>query len=148
MSFCFSFQEFCQNYIRIIVAQNSGNLLICGTNAFKPMCRDYGVKPDGFFLNSENSGQAICPYSPAHNSTHIYVGKFSNNIQFPFVLLCLIITAKHRVFFLDGSLYTGTVADFSGTDPIIYREPLQTEQFDSSVLNGMYLIFNYFSEYY
>jgi hypothetical protein len=28
------------------------------------------------------------------------------------------------------------VADFSGTDPIIYREPLQTEQYDSLSLNG------------
>lgn len=37
---------------------------------------------------------------------------------------------------LDGDLYTGTVADFSGMDPIIYREPLQTEQYDSMSLNG------------
>lgn len=36
----------------------------------------------------------------------------------------------------DGDLYTGTVADFSGMDPIIYREPLQTEQYDSMSLNG------------
>jgi hypothetical protein len=36
----------------------------------------------------------------------------------------------------DGDLYTGTVADFSGTDPIIYRESLQTEQYDSMSLNG------------
>nr|CAD7575037.1 unnamed protein product [Timema californicum] len=33
-------------------------------------------------------------------------------------------------------LYTGTVADFSGMDPIIYREPLQTEQYDSMSLNA------------
>ncbi|KAG8338249.1 Semaphorin-1A [Homalodisca vitripennis] len=36
----------------------------------------------------------------------------------------------------DGDLYTGTVADFSGMDPIIYREPLQTEQYDSMSLNA------------
>lgn len=36
----------------------------------------------------------------------------------------------------DENLYTGTVADFSGMDPIIYREPLQTEQYDSMSLNG------------
>lgn len=39
-------------------------------------------------------------------------------------------------FISDGDLYTGTVADFSGMDPIIYREPLQTEQYDSMSLNG------------
>ena len=39
----------------------------------------------------------------------------------------------------DGDLYTGTVADFSGMDPIIYREPLQTEQYDSMSLNGKFV---------
>lgn len=39
--------------------------------------------------------------------------------------------------FADNELYSGTVADFSGSDPIIYREPLQTEQYDSLSLNGM-----------
>lgn len=37
---------------------------------------------------------------------------------------------------IDNELYTGTDADFSGNDPIIYREPLQTDQFDTSSLNG------------
>lgn len=41
-------------------------------------------------------------------------------------------------FVSDGVLYTGTVADFSGMDPIIYREPLQTEQYDSMSLNGKF----------
>ncbi|GBP13842.1 Semaphorin-1A [Eumeta japonica] len=35
-----------------------------------------------------------------------------------------------------GELYSGTVADFSGMEPIIYREPLQTEPYDSMTLNG------------
>lgn len=39
-------------------------------------------------------------------------------------------------FVSDGELYVGTVADFSGMDPIIYRDPLQTEQYDSMSLNG------------
>lgn len=37
-------------------------------------------------------------------------------------------------------MYSGTVADFSGSDPIIYREPLQTEQYDSLSLNGKFLV--------
>jgi hypothetical protein len=40
----------------------------------------------------------------------------------------------------DGDIYTGTVADFSGMDPIIYRESLQTEQYDSMSLNGEYSV--------
>lgn len=40
------------------------------------------------------------------------------------------------LLFTDNELYSGTVADFSGSDPIIYREPLQTEQYDSLSLNG------------
>lgn len=43
------------------------------------------------------------------------------------------------IFLTDNELYSGTVADFSGSDPIIYREPLQTEQYDSASLNGKYI---------
>lgn len=43
------------------------------------------------------------------------------------------------LLFTDNELYSGTVADFSGSDPIIYREPLQTEQYDSLSLNGKLL---------
>lgn len=60
-------------------------------------------------------------------------------------LICLssyTLTQLHSFFlslcfsFTDNELYSGTVADFSGSDPIIYREPLQTEQYDSLSLNG------------
>lgn len=43
-----------------------------------------------------------------------------------------------RMHTTENELYSGTVADFSGSDPIIYREPLQTEQYDSLSLNGEY----------
>lgn len=39
-------------------------------------------------------------------------------------------------FFSDGNLFSATVADFSSMDPIIYKEQLQTEQYDSLSLNG------------
>lgn len=97
----------------------------------------------------EKSGQAICPYDPRHNSTFIYVGELLSN---EFVILYLrsincVVYGIDRVpntsrlflirkFDLDNELYAGTVADFAGTDPIIYREPLQTEQYDSMSLNG------------
>lgn len=37
---------------------------------------------------------------------------------------------------VDGDLYVATVAQFSGADPLIYREPLRTEQFNFEHLNG------------
>lgn len=37
--------------------------------------------------------------------------------------------------FLGGELYTATAADFSGTDPLIYREPVRTERSDLRLLN-------------
>lgn len=40
----------------------------------------------------------------------------------------------------EGDLYVATVAQFTGADPLIYREPLRTEQFNWKHLNG-----NFFS---
>ena len=40
------------------------------------------------------------------------------------------------IIFSDGELYTATVSDFSGSDPLIYKEPLRTEQYDSKILNS------------
>ena len=45
------------------------------------------------------------------------------------------------LYFADGELYTATVSDFSGSDPLIYKEPLRTVQFDSKHLNGKYTFF-------
>ncbi|XP_051162886.1 semaphorin-1A isoform X1 [Leptopilina boulardi] len=102
-------EEKCQNYVRILAKTGNNNLLVCATNAFKPMCRDYIVQAGNYSVENEKPAQARCPYDPQHNSTFVYV---------------------------NGELYTGTVADFSGMDPIIYREPLQTEQYDSMSLNA------------
>ena len=46
--------------------------------------------------------------------------------------LSLFLSLRHT----DGELFVGTVADFSGMDPLIYREPLRTEQYDATNLNG------------
>ncbi|KAF9424911.1 hypothetical protein HW555_000212 [Spodoptera exigua] len=102
-------EESCQNYIRVLVSLGPGRLLVCGTNSFRPFCREYSVQRDSYHMEREKSGQAVCPYDPEHNSTAVYA---------------------------DGELYSGTVADFSGMEPIIYREPLQTEPYDSMTLNA------------
>ncbi|ERL92936.1 hypothetical protein D910_10241, partial [Dendroctonus ponderosae] len=123
-------EENCQNYIRVMAKTAQSRLLLCGTNAFKPICREYNVLSRNYTFEKEKAGQALCPYDPRHNSTAIYVGKL--RVAAPLFPFHSILT---KIIISDGDLYTGTVADFSGMDPIIYREPLQTEQYDSMSLN-------------
>ncbi|XP_055922508.1 semaphorin-1A isoform X2 [Eupeodes corollae] len=101
--------EDCQNYIRVFARKNDGQIMICGTNSYKPRCRHYTVTNDQTFdLIKDVEAQGVCPYSPTHNSTYVYTG---------------------------SQLYSATVADFSGNDPLIYRESLRTEQYDLKQLN-------------
>ncbi|XP_066248639.1 semaphorin-1A-like [Euwallacea similis] len=99
----------CQNYIRLLFKTSHGKLLVCGTNSFKPLCRNYIYKNGQFLVEKEWEGIGVCPYDPNHNSTAIYS---------------------------NGHLFSATVADFSGGDPLIYREPLRTELSDLKQLNG------------
>ena len=39
-------------------------------------------------------------------------------------------------YFSGGQLYSGTVSDFSGSDALIFRGNLRTEQYDLKHLNG------------
>jgi len=64
---------------------------------------------DGTKGQEEMDGRGRCPYDPLHNSTSIYAGE---------------------------QLYAGTVADFSGSDPLVYKEPMRTERLDFKQLNG------------
>ncbi|KAI8419981.1 hypothetical protein MSG28_008584 [Choristoneura fumiferana] len=67
--------EKCQNYIRVMVSLGPSRLLICGTNSFRPFCREYMVQRDTYLMEREKTGQAVCPYDPEHNSTIVYAGK-------------------------------------------------------------------------
>lgn len=98
----------CQNYIRILAKEGEGRFLVCGTNAFKPMCRHYIHQTDYTFNFTEVDGVGKCPYNPRHRSTFVYV---------------------------DGELYSGTMTDFHGTKPLIFRDPLKTDQNDYTQLN-------------
>ncbi|OQR69481.1 semaphorin-1A-like [Tropilaelaps mercedesae] len=51
------------------------------------------------------------------------------------VVFCCLATAPLG-YRTDGDLYVGTVGQFSGADPLIYRKPLRTEQFDLKHLNA------------
>jgi len=127
----------CQNYIRVLAQTDTKHLLVCGTNSYKPKCRTYTtlkpktatkVNPGSkvakvpaslgpveeeelpyFQMKHEYSGLGICPHDPRHNSTAIYA---------------------------DGELYSGTTADFSGSDALIYRTDVRTEQNDLRHLNA------------
>lgn len=86
--FCLMLQDNCQNYVRILTKNSKGQLMVCGTNSFKPVCRDYNINPGNYSVANEKPGQALCPYDPHHNSTAIYVGKNRTTQTFvrPFVL--------------------------------------------------------------
>ncbi|XP_067131237.1 semaphorin-1A-like isoform X3 [Centruroides vittatus] len=102
-------EDECQNYIRVLAKISEDTILVCGTNAFKPLCRHYKQGATDYKKIKENSGEGLCPYDPSHNSTAI---------------------------FADGDLYVATVAQFTGADPLIYREPLRTEQYNFKYLNA------------
>ncbi|CAG7838408.1 unnamed protein product, partial [Allacma fusca] len=81
--------------------------IVCGTNAFKPTCRYYDADLKNH--TTEVSGVGYSPFDPTHSSTSVFHG---------------------------GSVYAGTVADFGGTDALIYKNPLRTEQNDLKHLNS------------
>ncbi|RWS17386.1 semaphorin-1A-like isoform X2 [Dinothrombium tinctorium] len=99
----------CQNYVRVLAKTSDSDILVCGTNSFKPRCRHYMQTLGGYEMAKEVSGEGLCPYDPHHNSTAV---------------------------FAEANLYVATVAQFSGADPLIYREPLRTEQFNPKHLNA------------
>lgn len=115
-------EDECQNFIRVLAQIDEENLLVCGTNSFSPKCRKYAKSnnnnnnftlddgdQDKFLVESEFAGRGYCPHDPLHNSTAIFTG---------------------------GQLYAGTVSDFSGSDALIYRDHLRTQQYDLKHLNA------------
>lgn len=115
----------CQNFVRVFGRISATEFMMCGTNSYKPLCRKYVARED---VMDEGSGsneinpvparilevgpdieaQGQCPYSPQHNSSYVFAG---------------------------GQLFSATVADFQSNDPLIYREPQRTDQFDLMQLN-------------
>jgi Sema domain len=71
--------------------------------------------------------------SQQHGSFHGYVAIDVKHLGLYFSVLFI---GENFLIWTDGELYAGTVSDFSGLDPMIYREPLRTEQYDLKHLNG------------
>uniref|UniRef100_A0A0N5AIK0 Sema domain-containing protein n=1 Tax=Syphacia muris TaxID=451379 RepID=A0A0N5AIK0_9BILA len=86
----------CHNYIRVFIRQDNGRVLVCGTYAYSPKCREYEEK--SFQQEQQFDGQALSPYDPRHNSTILFVPG----------------NGKNR----------NSVSDFAGNDPLIYWKPL------------------------
>lgn len=89
----------CFNFIRVLVPVNQTCLYTCGTYAFSPYCSYINL--ENFSLVSAGQGQPLlqdgkgqCPFDPRHKYTAILV---------------------------DGELYTGTMNNFQGNEPIISR---------------------------
>ncbi|CAL8324956.1 unnamed protein product [Gadus morhua 'NCC'] len=92
-------QKDCFNYIKILLRYNSTHLYVCGTYAFSPTCAyinatDFSlVRGSGGEIVTED-GRSRCPFNPEYKSTAIMA---------------------------DGELYAGTVSNFQGNEPIIYK---------------------------
>nr|XP_034326041.1 semaphorin-1A [Crassostrea gigas] len=135
-------EEECQNHIRVIGKKPSGELFVCGTNAFKPKCRSY-VKSEEmtYVMREEKRGwvnallipaQYNDPRSTGLNGTGCWV--FLDLQTFRFV-------GKLDLDYRYGKLFSATVSDFSERDPLIFSTSngpsgLRTEQHDSKWLNG------------
>ncbi|CAD7014434.1 unnamed protein product [Ceratitis capitata] len=96
----------CKNHIRVIQSiQNGDRLYVCGTHAHNP--KDYVIYsnlthlPRSEYVIGVGSGIAKCPYDPLDNSTAIYVEE-GNPEDLP-------------------GLYSGTNAEFTKADTVIFR---------------------------
>ncbi|RXG68176.1 Semaphorin-2A, partial [Armadillidium vulgare] len=95
----------CRNHIRVIQPVKDNRLYICGTNAHNP--KDWIIYanltklPRHEHVPGIGNGMAKCPFDPEDNSTAIWVEN-GNPGDLP-------------------ALYSGTVADFTKADTVIFR---------------------------
>ncbi|KAF6726417.1 Semaphorin-4C [Oryzias melastigma] len=87
-------QTECFNYIRFLQSYNHTHLYTCGTYAFQPKCTY--VNADYFTLSMAalEDGKGKCPYDPAKGHTGLIV---------------------------DKEMYSATLNNFLGTEPVILR---------------------------
>lgn len=112
----------CHNYIRVVAPLRNGRLLVCGTHAYSPLCREfeYSLNEDRYIEKQEFEGQGLTPYDPHHNSTYVYLSD-------------------------SNEIFVGTVSDFGGNDPLIYRkklprgETLRTQKDDLRIIESGFI---------
>ncbi|XP_065734420.1 semaphorin-4A isoform X2 [Phocoena phocoena] len=87
----------CFNFIRVLVSFNATHLYACGTFAFSPACTFIELQDSNLLPISEDKvveGKGQSPFDPAH---------------------------KHTAVLADGMLYSGTMNNFLGSEPILMR---------------------------
>ncbi|XP_002926984.1 semaphorin-4A [Ailuropoda melanoleuca] len=87
----------CFNFIRVLVSFNATHLYSCGTFAFSPACTFIELRDSNLLPISEDKvveGKGQSPFDPAH---------------------------KHTAVLADGMLYSGTMNNFLGSEPILIR---------------------------
>ncbi|KAJ1081137.1 hypothetical protein NDU88_001320 [Pleurodeles waltl] len=84
----------CFNFNRVLAPVNTTHLYTCGTGAFSPNCAYIDAESFSLVPNSTVDAKGQSPFDPAH---------------------------KHTAVMVDGELYTGTMSNFQGNKPIIYR---------------------------
>ncbi|XP_063698787.1 semaphorin-2A isoform X2 [Culicoides brevitarsis] len=99
----------CRNHIRVVQPMENGNrLYVCGTNAHNPkdvvIYSNLTHLPRSEYVPGIGLGIAKCPYDPLDNSTAIYVEN-GNPGDLP-------------------ALYSGTNAEFTKADTVIFRTDL------------------------
>ncbi|XP_038079302.1 semaphorin-6D-like isoform X32 [Patiria miniata] len=100
----------CQNFVQVVLMNNETNrLLVCGTNAWAPLCRYFSPNTLGNY--EELNGVKRCPFSPEQKSTAI---------------------------FADGALYSAAVTGFTAVDSVIMRsmqgDVIETKDVDTKWL--------------
>ncbi|KAM8814698.1 semaphorin-4A isoform 2-T2 [Rhynchonycteris naso] len=87
----------CFNFIRVLVSFNATHLYTCGTFAFSPACTFIELQNSHLLPILEDKvveGKGQSPFDPAH---------------------------KHTAVLVDGMLYSGTMNNFLGSEPILIR---------------------------
>uniref|UniRef100_A0A8C5KQG7 Semaphorin-4A n=1 Tax=Jaculus jaculus TaxID=51337 RepID=A0A8C5KQG7_JACJA len=87
----------CLNFIRVLVSFNATHLYSCGTYAFSPACTFIELQDSNLVPIMEDrvlEGKGQSPFDPAHKNTAVLV---------------------------DGMLYSGTMNNFLGSEPILMR---------------------------
>ncbi|KAL7854599.1 hypothetical protein SRHO_G00167890 [Serrasalmus rhombeus] len=99
----------CRNYIRTLHQINENVMYVCGTNAFNPIC-DTLVYADGQLKleGKQEEGKGKCPFDPSQRYSSVVV---------------------------DGDLYSATVLNFLGSEPVILRSSQTVLRTESSWLN-------------
>ncbi|XP_049640792.1 semaphorin-4C isoform X1 [Suncus etruscus] len=87
-------QTECFNYIRFLQPFNTSHLYVCGTYAFQPKCTYIDMPTFTLEPGELEDGKGRCPYDPAMGHTGLLV---------------------------DGELYSATLNNFLGTEPVILR---------------------------